>query len=754
VVWASAAREITFRLEDLLDAFAPIFLPHMGMAFYQLPTGTKQQLVLQHLCDLRTPTLVALDNAETVEDERVFEFLRTLPGRSAALVAGRQAPEWGGFVVDVRAMEPDEGILFLVREIQRQRDDPTWGFEINREERGQLREVAERLDGHPLALLLAAARMRTDTLADVLQAVRENPARGELGRRFDFSYNRLIGSQQALLHRLAAFGSHVAPVFIEYACTYPELVGDDTLPGWRDDLHELCRRCFVETLPMVGVDEEGQLHELRRYRLHPVMRQYAALKAGDQAKRVYGQRMARLFLAYAQKFKKDFNALEAEHANLLAAMDRAYELGAWEVVTGFGWAICPPATGYLGVRGYWSEARRRLAQAAEAARRLGDREDEAAFVGNAAVVAQSQGDYQVARQLHEQCAEMRRQQGDQRNLAAVLHQLGMLAQATGDYDQARRLYQQSLDIEQQLGDKADGAKTLHQLGMLAQATGDYDQARRLYQQSLDIEQQLGDKAGGAKTLHQLGNLAYLQGDYDQARRLCQQSLDIAQQLGDKAGVALSVWGLGNIAQDQGNYEEAAKHWNAALATFRELGDKKNEAGVLHQLGMLAQHTGEYVQARHLYQQSLDIRQQLGDRAGVAKSLHGLANLAYLQGDYDQARRLYEQSLDIEQQLGNKAGVAQTLHQLGMLAQATGDYDQARRLYSQSLDIKQQLGDKAGVAITLAQTALLEEKEGNIEQALELIRRAESMFTELGSPEAEKARRVRERLESLKQRARG
>jgi tetratricopeptide (TPR) repeat protein len=586
VVWASAADVETFCLENLLDAFAPVFLPQMGMTFYQLPTEARQQLVLQHLRDLRTPTLVALDNAEVVEDPRVFRFLRTLPGRSAALVTGREAPEWGGCVVDVQAMEPDEGVRFLVREMQRARQDPTWGFvelwgrvywRIGEQDRERLREVAERLDGHPLALLVAAGLMRTETLEGVLKAVRQNPARGEVGLRFDFSYNRLTESQQALLHRLAAFGSDVAPRFIELACAEPYFVGEDTLLDWQDDLHELCRRCFVETVALVGVDEEGRRHELRRYRLHPVMRQYAALKAGDQAMRVCGEWMAHLFLAYVQQFQKDFNALEAEHANLLAAMDRAYELEVWEVVTGLAKALVGfRSEGYLLVRGYWAEARRRLSQATEAAGRLGARFDEVAFVGNAAVVAQRQGDYEAAREGYERVKTIFEEMGHRDQVAVALHQLGVLAQATGDYDQARHLYQQSLDIKQQLGDKARVAITLAQLGSVAYDQGDYDEAMKQWQAAQAVFHELGDRKNEAGILHQLGMLTQDTGDYDQARQLYQQSLDIAQQLGDKDGIARSLAQLGQVAELEKDYVTAVRHWAQALEIFEALGAPERE----------------------------------------------------------------------------------------------------------------------------------------------------------------------------------
>jgi hypothetical protein len=97
-------------------------------------------------------------------------------------------------------------------------------------------------------------------------------------------------------------------------------------------------------------------------------------------------------------------------------------------------------------------------------------------------------------------------------------------------------------------------------------------------------------------------------------------------------------------------------------------------------------------------------------------------------------------------------VASSLGQLGMLAQDTGDTSEARRLYGESLKISEQLGEKLGVASSKAQLSLLEEKEGNLPKALALITEAEAVFTDLGAPQREQARALRERIEEkLKER---
>jgi predicted ATPase len=241
-----------------------------------------------------------------------------------------------------------------------------------------LDEISGHLDGHPLAIKLAAAMVGSDSLETIRQRVLAAPHK-KVSERFDFSYNPLPESEKELLHQMAAFASSATEVVIQMTSTLPLFEGDATAahPTWRDDLSELVRKSFVDTVELSAFDESGEEIKLFRYRLHPLMRQYASGKAGEEKMKNHRRRAANLFLAYAGAFEDNYDALQAERENILAGMDwavEAQEAGkpeqrkeAAQMVTQFAWAIGKPASGYLGVRGYWPELRRRLEEAAEAA---------------------------------------------------------------------------------------------------------------------------------------------------------------------------------------------------------------------------------------------------------------------------------------------------------------------------------------------------------------------------------------------------
>jgi len=728
--------------------------------------------------------LLILDNAEDLKAEELDCPLPGVAGPVTVVTSRREFAALGrlGKRLRVDVMAEEEALALLGQLVGEERV-----------ERGHsdYAKLAERLGWLPLALDIAGRRMADrgwgpGEMVRRLEAAKDRPSflalpvaerpEESVALAFALSYEGLGKEDAEVFRALGAFAPVGFTARAVASVVGSEVEGEAALEGLEGKARKELEELLAAGVTVFEADEtaaEATLERLEalslvrraaregtqaevvegRYDLHPLVRDYAQAlseKAGERER--WAERHARYFVALAgwgrDQLGNPETALAAvataavERGNLLAAQEACVGLGMWEEAVSLAYDL-----GRLFERsGHWADRRRALERGIEAAREGGDENRAAELSHNLGTVYYQTGQYGEAQARYEQALEFKREVDDQRGVATELHQLGVLAQAQGDYPEAHRLYQESLDIKQQLGDRASVAVTLHELGRLAQAQGDYPEARRLYQESLDITQQPGDRAGVAISLHELGRLAQKQGDYPEARRLYQESLDIQQQLGDRAGVARSFHQLGRLAQDQGDYAEARRLYQESLDIARQLGDRAGVAISLHNLGALAQDQGDYPQARRLYQESLDIARQLGNRAGVARSLHNLGALAQAQGDYPEAHRLYQESLDIKQQLGDRAGVAKTLNTLGNLAFAEGDRVSARKLLSESLGTAQSLSDRLQVAYAGASLALVEEAEGDLPRALELMREAEGIFTKLRSPEAVKARRVRERLE--------
>jgi len=545
--------------------------------------------------------------------------------------------------------------------------------------RGAEAEQVARLCGYlPLALELAAAVAAYEGAAWLLGRLEEERTRlAALALDGAARKDESVRLTFALSYRaLAARYPETARVFRCLGAFAPAPVDPARLAGVLAEMDRLDPRLSAH--PRLPTEEaEDHLRRLRRwalvrgererergeregrgerYGLHPLLGDYARelLAEEGEEEAAYAAHTAH-YLAYAEAHQRaaaaDYDALEAEREQILAALDRAYAAERWAQVRRFVWALCQPADGYLSVRGYWAELGKRLKQAIRAAEAEGEEREAAAFSGNLATLLHRTGDLTAARREYRRVLAIFEELGERKSMAALYHQLGMLAQDTGEYGTAQRLYEQGLEIREELGDRAGVAKSLHQLGALAQATGEYGEARRLYEQSLEIKEELGDRAGVARSLHGLGNLAYLTGEYGEARRLYKQSLEIEEELGDRAGVATS----------------------------------------LHQLGMLAQDRGEYGEARRLYAQSLEIKEELGDRAGVAASLGQLANLAQAEGDQAEAERLYRQVLAICRDLGDIVTEGVIRFNLALLYEDQGRPEEALPLLERVVEIDEQVG---------------------------------------------------------------
>jgi len=272
------------------------------------------------------------------------------------------------------------------------------------------------------------------------------------------------------------------------------------------------------------------------YSLHPLLRQYAqALLAEAGEAGAAHERHQTHYLACAEAHKQptpaDYDAMETERVNVLAAMDRAYGREDWGAVRRLAWALCTPASGYLSVRGYWAELRTRLEQTIHAAEAEDQERDAAAFAGNLATLLYRIGELDAARREHQRVLGIFEGLGEQKNIAVAYHQLGMLAQAQGDYERARGLYRQSLEIAQELGNRAYVATSMHNLATLAQTEGGLAEAERLYRQVIDVCKELGNIVIESIALSNLALLYEGQGHLEEAQPLLEQAVATFERVG-------------------------------------------------------------------------------------------------------------------------------------------------------------------------------------------------------------------------------
>ena len=543
-------------------------------------------------------------------------------------------------------------------------------FAVTDENASAVTQVCLRLDGIPLAIELAAARVRSLSVEEVNTRLDQRfrlltgGARNALPRQqtlralIDWSYDLLTPPEKTLLCRLSVFAGGWTLAAAEGVCSGGAIEDFEVL----DLLTGLADKSLA-------VYEGGAEGGAGRYRLLESVRQYAGDRLGErgEAEAVQG-RAASWFLALAEEAEPQLRGpeqaswlgrLEAEHDNLRASL-------AWEERRAEGGEDGLRLVGALWlfwwVRGHFTEGRqwlgRALARTTPGAVGL---EDAGVWEASAARakaldgsghLARMQGDYADARALYGGSLALSRRLGDQPRIAGSLNNLGLVASEQGDYTGARALYEESLTILRQLGGQQRIALSLINLGMVAFNRGDYAGARALYEESLTILRPLGDQQGIALSLTNLGNVAWGQGDYAGARAMFEESLTIQRQLGDQWGIAGSLINLGEVARYQGDYAGAQALYEEGLTILRPLGEQRFLANALGNLGMVASAQGDYAAARALMEESLTIRRQLRDQSGIAGSLEDMAIVAQGQSQPSRAARFGGAASALRESIGS------------------------------------------------------------------------------------------------------
>jgi predicted ATPase/DNA-binding SARP family transcriptional activator len=468
-------------------------------------------------------------------------------------------------------------------------------FRLTEENSAAVARLCQRLDGIPLAIELAAARVRVLAPAQIAERLDDRFSLLTLGSRtaaprqqtlraaMDWSHALLDERERVLFRRLAVFAGGFGIDAVEAACTGDGVAGGEVL--------DLLSRLVGKSL--VGPVTSG---EAARYRLLETIRQYAEerLREAEGNARLLRDRHAAHFLALSERAEPELTGerqgewmdrLEAEHDNLRAALRHLLATRDATAAARLGGAVWR----YWHTRGHLAEGRRWLESALalpEPADAGGDAARAKALRG-AGVLAWAQGDYARAQALFEAAVPLVRELGDEEAVAGLANNLGVIALHHAEYDRARGLFEESLALRRRLGDGWGVATSLNNLGATAGKQGDAARARGYYEESLALQRGMGNTHGTAVCLGNLAAIAYTGGDWVGAERLYEESLALRRHLGDRTGIADALGKLGVVALRRGEAERARILYHESLPLLRELGDRERIARELVGIAELA-----------------------------------------------------------------------------------------------------------------------------------------------------------------------
>ncbi len=652
------------------DAVCEAVARELGEHLVSGLAGTAKFAAVRDLLARRGGMLIVVDDPATPAIGETF-VRRCLPPGVVALVTSRRRHH--GFSVDVhvRPLDRDAAITLILNRA---------GIEAT----GVVGDICDVLEYHPLALVIAAGRVRAEAmpLQSLHRRLADEKARLETLRLPDaedrdrnvraslnVSWADLSEDQRHVLTRLAA----------AYADTTLELLADAArlpLLECEDRIGELVTRSLVE--------RAGE-----RLHLHQLVRDFGREALGttlSSAQAYVWEAVFDYVRRYDQDLPEHHDKLEDELGNIVGTVRHVTSLLPEDGLIAL--SMLGPLTHDASVlqRRDYSTLRVDLARLGlRAAERLGTHQELLAdMVYLTASALADQGSRDEAVRMFQQSLGLSNKLGQQDRVASVRLKLGNLALAAGKLDHAHQHYSASLDISIQLRDPIGVAAAQGQMGALALRGGHLEEAARLYGASLTLYRERGHLQGMAACLHQLGEIAERIGHNDQARRWFLESVLIERRIGNLRGIAVSIRKLLEVTNTPDDFDQALRLYRQVLSDYRKRGNLEGEADVLQEMGDVNWRRGNLEEAETLYNQSLAIKRQLGDWRGMAVSLGQLGLVTRANGRPDAARRYAEESAEHYAKVGDDGGVALCSYQLGQLAEAAGDAEQARTHYRDSL----------------------------------------------------------------------
>ncbi|HEV8258171.1 MAG TPA: tetratricopeptide repeat protein [Casimicrobiaceae bacterium] len=606
------------------------------------------QTLCAHLKSRRL--MIVLDNCEHLIDAcaslvdamiRVAAEVRVLAtSREALRIAGEQTyllpalslPNPGA---DRETLVQADSVQLFVERARARRPD----FALSEQQAPAIAQICSRLDGIPLALELAAARVGFLTVEKIAERLDDRfrllsggsrtalPRQRTLRATIDWSYDLLSDFEAILFARLSVFVGGWTLEAAEHVGAGGGIANGEVL----DVLASLVGKSLV-----VFDDSHDRYHML------DTIRRYALVRFQESGEEVAVRaRHAEYFIGMVEQAEPALRRrveeaswlqrLDLEHENVKLALDWGLQKQG-SVHSAF--RICGALGHFWSVRGHWRAARKWCSEA-------------------------------LARDASEALTEAR---------GKVLLTAGVMAFRLGEFVEAQALLQEALAVGRAVGNRLLEAGALNNLSNIVLDRGHFAEAQTLLQEAVAINRELGNDAWETINLGNLGFLFVSQGNFEAAKPLLARALALSRELGNRSLEAGALSNLGLLAQHQGNFREANALVSQALAMYRELGAPAQEVEQLQLLAEGAVACGDLAAAGSLFRQALMVSRELGYRGCMARCLNGMAEMAVEMGEFAEAVKLWGAGDALAEAIGVLVGPSDAAR-----------YDRARRQCRSALD---------------------------------------------------------------------
>jgi predicted ATPase/class 3 adenylate cyclase/Tfp pilus assembly protein PilF len=649
--------------------------------------------------------LLVLDNMEHLADAApaVGELLGTSPGLKVLVTSRmplrlRAEREYAVPPLGLPRRKPPpppeqlsqyEAVRLFIERAQAIKAD----FTIDNATAPAVAEICWRLDGLPLAIELAAARIRMLPPAAMLSRLehrlpmltggaRDAPERQRtLRNTIAWSYDLLEPADQVLFRRQAVFAGGATFEAIEAVVS----------PDGSLDVFGGLERLLEQSLLRQEVGLEGE----PRFSLLETIREFGReqLEASgkDEATR---QQHAAFFLAMAEEAAPALHGpqqrawlerLETEHDNIRSALGWALT-GGPETALGFVAALF----WFWYYRGHLTEGRdwteRALATGASATPEV-----QARALNNSSAFAWGRADYATASSRAEEALALARTVDDRSGEGWALINLGIVAGSLGDPKRSAALHAEAEARFLSIGERFGAATAIYNQGVEAGVAGDKDRQRAFFERSLAECQAIGDRIQASWTLITLGNHERERRNLARARALLEEGLATAREFRHAFLEAWALDELAEVAGERGEADLAAAYLRDAEVKYRDLGHGLDLAYGLNDFGYRALRQGDLERARSLIEEALGLAREFGGAAAIARCSHSLGDALRASGDHTGAAARYREALDLAQEAHDMDTATWCLTGLAGLAVEMGRHEAAARLFGAVETLRETVG---------------------------------------------------------------
>ena len=527
------------------------------------------------------------------------------------------------------------------------------GFTLTGDNVAEVSEICRRLDGIPLALELAAARLNALSAGQLAARLDDRfrllagSSRGGLPRHrtlqaaIEWSHELLSEQEQICLRRLAVFAGSCTLEAAEEVCPGGALAPQDVFPTVT---------ALVEKSLLTADERLGSM----RYGLLESVYQFARQKLAEAGE---VSELSQRQLGWLRGLAAAADLTGPDQGAWLDVLDAELD----NIQAGLEWGVTAAPAPML------------------------------ELAGALASFWQARGHIGLGRSWLVAALAAAGPDADPALRAIALDGAGRLAGVHADHQAQRRYQEESLGVWRELGEAARVAACLGDLGTVAHIFGEYAAARAMFAEALDLATGAGAPLETGAALSGLGRLALHTGDLDGATEYYQAAMDTFSGAGDLRRASLILGNLGVVALDQGDFALAAERFGKHLANVRELGDPKLVAGTLTNLGMVMQYEGDLDRAQALHTEALTLARDLGDRRLMAVALTNLGLVAQARKQFGAARGYHLRSLELAETAGELRSVAESLAEIAQVDAAEGSPERAVTLFGAAAALRAGIG---------------------------------------------------------------